>query len=153
VAAVKTDTAAIKLKTDNLPSDPADESLIISATDAIMIRLGTPVVDVSTDVAGVKTVADAVKSKTDNLPASPAAVSDIPTANQNADALLDRAAGVETGRTIRQAMRLMLAVLCGKVSGAATATNTFRDTNDSKDRVVSTVDADGNRTGVTLDAS
>lgn len=31
---------AIQAKTDNLPSDPADESLIIAATDAIMTRLG-----------------------------------------------------------------------------------------------------------------
>jgi hypothetical protein len=35
VAAVKSDSTAIKLKTDNLPSDPADQSLIIAATDAI----------------------------------------------------------------------------------------------------------------------
>jgi hypothetical protein len=33
--AVKTDTAAIKLKTDNLPSDPADESLLESAIAAV----------------------------------------------------------------------------------------------------------------------
>ncbi len=76
-----------------------------------------------------------------------------PTANANADALLDRSAGVETGLTFRQAMRLISSVLLGKVTGAATATNTFRDTNDTKDRVVSTVDTDGNRSAVTLDAS
>lgn len=34
--------------------------------------------------------ADAIKAKTDNLPASPAATSDIPTATENADALLNR---------------------------------------------------------------
>lgn len=33
------DAAAIKAKTDNLPSDPADQSLIIAATDAILNRL------------------------------------------------------------------------------------------------------------------
>ena len=32
----------------------------------------------------------AIKAKTDNLPAAPAAVGDIPTATQNADALLNR---------------------------------------------------------------
>lgn len=31
---------AIKAKTDNLPSDPADQSLIVAATDAIMTRIG-----------------------------------------------------------------------------------------------------------------
>lgn len=75
---------------------------------------------------------------------------DIPTANANADALLDRTAGVETNRTVRQAMRLMLAALAGKLSGAATTTVTIRDTNDSKNRITATVTEDGNRTAVTL---
>jgi hypothetical protein len=49
-----TEIAAIKAKTDNLPSDPADQSLIIAATDAIMTRLGAPVgADISADIAGV----------------------------------------------------------------------------------------------------
>lgn len=95
----------------------------------------------------------AIKAKTDNLPAAPAAVGDIPTANQNADALLDRAAGVETGITPRQSLRLMLASLAGKLSGAAGTTVSIRDTNDSKNRIVATVDSNGNRSAVTLDAS
>lgn len=44
------DVAAIKGKTDNLPSDPADQSLIIAATDALV------------------TLANGIKAKTDNLP-------------------------------------------------------------------------------------
>ena len=70
-----------------------------------------------------------------------------------ADAILDRTAGVETNRTPRQALRLMLAALAGKLSGAATTTVAIRDTNDSKDRITATVDASGNRSAVTLDAS
>lgn len=77
----------------------------------------------------------------------------VPTANQNADALLDRTAGVEATFTVRQALRLMLAALAGKLSGAATTTVTIRAADDSKDRLVATVDADGNRTALTLDAS
>ncbi len=76
-----------------------------------------------------------------------------PTANDNADALLDRAAGIETNRTVRQGLRLMLSALAGKLSGAATTTVTIRDTNDGKDRIVATVDSNGNRSAVTLDAS
>lgn len=76
-----------------------------------------------------------------------------PTANDNADALLDRAAGVETGLTVRQAFRLFAAALLGKASGLDTTTAKFRDTGDSKDRITATVDANGNRTSVTLDAS
>jgi len=77
----------------------------------------------------------------------------IPTANQNADALLDRAAGVETGFTLRQTLRLMASVLLGKMSGGGTATEVFRDLGDTKDRVTATVDASGNRSAVTRDAT
>lgn len=73
-------------------------------------------------------------------------------ANEIADALLDRSAGVETNRTVRQALRLMLAALVGKLSGAATTSIAIRDTNDGVDRIVATVDSSGNRSAVTLDA-
>lgn len=48
-----------------------------------------------------------VKAKTDVLPAAPAAVGDIPTAVQNADALLGRniAGGSSAGRTVTSALR------------------------------------------------
>lgn len=57
------------------------------------------------------------------------------------------------GYTLEEAMRLLLAVNVGEVSGAATATNVFRAADDSKARVTSTVDSSGNRTALTLDAS
>jgi len=76
-----------------------------------------------------------------------------PTANANADALLDRAAGVETGLTVRQAMRLMAAVLYGKASGMTSTTAVFRDIGDTKDRITATVDSDGNRTAISRDAT
>ncbi|RWE26648.1 MAG: hypothetical protein EOS41_05820 [Mesorhizobium sp.] len=95
----------------------------------------------------------AVKAKTDNLPAAPAAVGDIPTANQNADALLDRASGIEPGMTPRQGWRLWSAALLGKANGLGTGTAIFRDTNDTKDRINASVDQDGNRLAVILDPS
>lgn len=51
----------------------------------------------------------AIKAKTDNLPAAPAAVGDIPTAIQNADALLGRnvSGGSSTGRTVKQAFHFI----------------------------------------------
>jgi hypothetical protein len=73
--------------------------------------------------------------------------------NATADALLDRAAGVETGWTPRQSLRVMLASLAGKLSGAATTTVTIRDVGDTKARITATVDTDGNRSAVTLDAT
>lgn len=72
--ALETTAQAIKARTDNLPDDPADQSLVIAATDAIMSRLGTPAATVSADIAAVKSDTAAVKIKTDNLPNSPAAV-------------------------------------------------------------------------------
>jgi hypothetical protein len=118
---------AIKAKTDNLPSDPADQSLVIAATDALSTAIGTRLA-----------AADYTAP---------------PTANQNADALLDRTAGVETGWTLRQAIRIMLSVLAGKSNGLATATAKYRDMADSKDRITATVDEDGNRSVVTRDAT
>lgn len=114
-----------------------------------------PLVDteVASILAAVDTEVAAIKAKTDNLPAAPAAVADIPTANANADALLDRAAGIETNRTLRQGLRLILAAVAGKLSGAATTSITCRDTNDSKNRIVATVDTNGNRSAIILDAS
>ena len=68
-----------------------------------------------------------------------------------ADAVLDRSAGVEAGFTVRQALRIVLAALGGKLSGAATSTVVIRAGNDSRARITAAVDADGNRTSVTLD--
>jgi hypothetical protein len=71
--------------------------------------------------------------------------------NANADALLDRADGIESGWTPRQALRVVLAALAGKLSGAATNTATIRNVDDTKTRITATVDADGNRSAVTYD--
>ncbi len=50
-------------------------------------------------------------------------------------------------------LRLMTAALCAKVAGGGSTTITFRDLADGKDRIVASVDPDGNRTSVTLDPS
>ena len=55
---------------------------------------------------------------------------------------------VEGTVTLRQALRLFLSALTAKVSGGGTTTITFRDIGDSKDRLVMTVDSNGNRTAV-----
>lgn len=55
----------VKAKTDNLPIDPADESLLIAATDAIMSRLGVPAgASVSADVAALKVDTAAILTDT-----------------------------------------------------------------------------------------
>ncbi len=63
---IQTVVDAIKAKTDNLPSDPADESLLEAAITAATSPLATAV-----NLATVDTVVDAIKLKTDNLPSDP----------------------------------------------------------------------------------
>lgn len=76
----------------------------------------------------------------------------LPTANENADALLDRSDAVEVGMTPRQSLRLVSSTVGAKLSGAGTTTETFRNAvADSKDRVTATVDASGNRTAIAYD--
>ena len=77
----------------------------------------------------------------------------IPTAAENAIGLLDVSAGVETGLTVRQYFRLVASALFGKASGLGTTTAVFRDFGDTKNRLSATVDANGNRSAVTRDAT
>ena len=127
------DVGAIKAKTDNLPTDPADQSLIIAATDAIKADTAAILVDTGTDGVVV-----AAASKT-GYQLSATGVDDI----------LDEV--VEGAVTLRQSVRLANSALGGKASGLATTEATFRDLGDTKDRLVATVDADGNRSAVTRD--
>lgn len=102
--------------------------------------------------------ATAIKAKTDGLPASPAATGDAMTLSSGertsiADALFDLANGVESGETLRQCLRLLRAALVGKSAGFPSGPARFRDRADTRDRIAATVDADGNRTAVTIDPS
>lgn len=58
---------------------------------------------------------------------------------------------VEAGYSALKLVRLFAAVLLGKCSGGGTGTVRFRDVNDTRDRVVASVDQSNNRTTVTLD--
>jgi hypothetical protein len=71
---------------------------------------------------------------------------DVPTASETAAAVLG--ANVEAGATLAQSLRLANAVLAGKVSGAQTGVETFRDLADTRDVIVSINDEAGNRTAV-----
>jgi hypothetical protein len=66
------------------------------------------------------------------------------------DALLGRTGGVETGLTVRQCLRLLAAILGGKISGAGTGSEVFRNAvADNANRVTVTGDVAGNRSAVT----
>lgn len=119
------------------------------AADAVAeIQSGLATSSALSTVAGyIDTEVAAIKAKTDNLPAAPASTGDV---TGVPDALLD-SENVESGLTVREALRLIAAALAGKLSGAATTTITIRNTADSKNRITATVDSDGNRSAVTYD--
>lgn len=60
---------------------------------------------------------------------------------------------IETGFSLRQILRLIAAATAGKLSGAGTSTIIIRDINDTKDRIVATVDSNGNRSVVIKDVT
>jgi hypothetical protein len=60
-------------------------------------------------------------------------------------------ATVETGATVVESLRLHNSVLGGKVSGGGSGVETFRDLADTKDRLVSTNTATGDRTAEVAD--
>lgn len=80
-------------------------------------------------------------------------INGVASADAIAAAFLDLADAIETGLTVRQALRLMSAVLAGRISGADTDTVTIRNVGDTIDRIVATVDARGNRIAITKDLS
>ena len=66
-----------------------------------------------------------------------------------ANGLLLLTTAVDGTTTLAESLRLHNAVLGGKASGLEGATAVYRDLADTKDRIVATVDVDGNRTAVT----
>ena len=57
------------------------------------------------------------------------------------------------GYNLEETLKLCLAALAGKVSGAGTTEITIRSADDTVDRIVATVDSDGNRESITLDTT
>ena len=78
------------------------------------------------------------------------------TANTNLNdiTVADIIAGIADGSYDLQEMtRIIFAACAGKSTGGGTSTNNFRDSADGKNRIVATVDSNGNRTAITLDGS
>ena len=124
----------------------AAPNLVGGRFDASVGAMANAVITAAAHAAGA---IDAAAIAADAIGASELATD---AANEIADALLDRANAIETGLTLRQAMRLIAAADAAKLSGAATATVVIRNAvADSKDRITATVDADGNRSAITYD--
>jgi len=59
---------------------------------------------------------------------------------------------IESGLTLRQALRLVAAATAGRISGGGSSTVTIRNAvADGADRIVATVDSQGNRTAIVYD--
>lgn len=73
-----------------------------------------------------------------------------PSAEDVAQAVWGMDNGIETGWTPRQVMRILAAVMAGKVTGADLNAPVFRSITDTEPRVTASTDASGNRSTVTL---
>jgi hypothetical protein len=65
--------------------------------------------------------------------------------------ILTRTDGVETGFTVRRALRIIAAAAAGKVSGGP-GSPVFRNMADTADQITGTADASGNRTAASYGA-
>ena len=104
---VDTEVAAIKAKTDALPSDPADASDIAAAFTALQSH-GDATWSTATgfstlDAAGIRSALGLASANLDTQIAA------LPTADENADALIGRniEGGSSTGRTVAQALAFL----------------------------------------------
>ncbi len=197
IAAVKVDTADIRVTTDKLdntlentsdgyiftvnglqngpsgsgasPSAIADEVqtrtiaavTLVNGLAANVITAAATAADFTTEIqaglataaalATVDTVVDAILADTgtDGVVVATASKTGYQLSATGVDDILDEA--VDGAVTLRQSVRLANSALGGKASGLETTEATFRDLADTKDRIVATVDADGNRTAITRD--
>lgn len=129
------DLTAIKAKTDGLPAAPASVSDIPTAIenaaavwDEVVTDYATPA-SAATYLKNTHAHAEAIQTKTDLLPAAPAGVDDIPTALQNADALLNRDMASVSDTNARSPLNA-LRFLRNKRATAGTAMNVYKE-NDS----------------------
>lgn len=132
-----------------------EDSTTIDLDATIRAALGMAAANFDTQIGDLPNNSElsaAIASGDDAVLAAIAALS-IPTANQNADALLDRTSGIETGVTLRQAMRAIAANAAGLVSGAGTGTEVVKGIGQGiggTTRLTATVDPSGNISGYAL---
>lgn len=136
-AFVDTEVAAIKAKTDNLPTDPADQSAVEAAITAATSPLATAAAlaavagfvdtEVAAILAAVDTEVAAIKLKTDNLPSDPADQSAVEAAITAAVAPLATAAAVAAISLLVDELETRLtAARAGNLDALADWTGTIR---------------------------
>jgi len=118
-----------------------------TGTDGVVLAAGA----ITTTTFGAGAI-DAAAIAANAIGASEIAADAIGASELAADAvdeILDDTIGDGT-ITVRQALRILVAGMSAKLSGAATTTITIRNVADTADVIVATVDADGNRSATTV---
>jgi len=132
-----------------------------AATDTASAQLGVNVVQAGgtawgsgaiTDAAVATGAITAAKFSAGAIDAA-AIATDAIGASELSDAAVDKILDevIVGGYTLRQLLRGFGSALLSKASGLDTTTATFRSVDDTKNVIVATVDANGNRTAITLD--
>ena len=140
----------------------AKDSDVTGSETNLATLIGVPNVDLATDLGVVQTTADSIEADTQDIQSRiPAALvsgridASVDGTGMQAAAVAGIVAGILAGVvegtvTVQQAVASILAASAGKASGLATTTAKFRNQADDTDRITATVDADGNRSAITL---
>jgi len=159
VASVTTDVANVysRIGAPAGASVSADVASVSTDVANVSTLIGTPagasvsadVASVSTDVANVSTLI--------GTPAGASIAADIADktgyelSDAGVDAIHDEI--VDGTLTLRQSTRLQNSAMFGRSTGSGTTNPKFRDVGNTIDRISATLDANKNRSSVTLDAS
>ncbi len=133
--------------TDSVVVPTSDIAAIKTKTDQFVFTVSNQV-DANSLTGGLSEaqVRDAVGLASANLDTQ---LDNIPTSSEIATEIL--AAGDVDGYSLEETLKLCLAALAGKISGAGTGTITIRSADDTADRIVATTDLKGNRLSITID--
>jgi len=135
----------------SVPTNFAD--MAISASDG-KVTVGTNDDKSGYSISGTITTLDDLDTQQDLQHAqtqSDISGLNVPSASDIVTAIM--AGGDVDGFTLEESLKICMAALAGKVTGAGSTTITFRAADDSKNRIVATVTGDGNRTSLSLDAT
>jgi hypothetical protein len=127
------------------------DAILLDTAEIGAAGAGLTALATQTSVNTVDTVVDAILADTgtDGVVVAAASKTGYALSAAGVDAVLDEV--VEGAYTFRELLRGIAAATLAKASGLETTTAVFRDLGDTKPRITATVDADGNRTAVTLD--
>ena len=152
LVSIQDDVDAILTDTNELQLDWTNNGRLDALLDDVLLDTGTT-------LNGMITVVDAnvFNLVTELITAfAPASIS----ASMNAilmavtSLVADILDGVIEGTyTVQDCMKIILAYMASKGTGGGTPVVTFRDTADTKDRIVMFVDGNGNRSAITVDVT